>query len=102
VKPWKAAYGWRNALKLAGITTNPLDESAQNNADTLALFASGLRLLKQQNPVYIADDGSLQTEAPAERRDVKILPRELELPTTPAAFETFMTLVRERQAKETS
>ena len=96
---WKAAYGWKNALKLAGITTNPLDQSAQNNADSLALFASGIRLLGQQNPTYIADDGKLSYTSPLTRRDV--LPRELKLPTTPAAFEGFITLVKESQAKAT-
>lgn len=67
---------------------------------SLALFASAVRLLNQDPPKYIADDGSLLDSSPLKRRDE--LPRELELPTTPVAFETFITMIKEKQARETA
>lgn len=94
--PYKAAYGWKSALKVPTLDNG--QENAQRNADSIALFAAGVRMLNSDRPLFIADSGRV-SKTRQTKRDV--LPLELERPTTPAAFETFITLLR-KEARETS
>ena len=97
--PHSAAYGWKNALQLAKAPGSGFAQVAQKNADTLALFAAGVRLLKEETPRYVSEQGKIETSNPISKRDDIF---GLEQPSTPAAFETFITAVRERYAAETN
>lgn len=90
--PFGRAYGWRNALTLAKRPGQRLNQVAQRNADSIALFAAGIRLLNQDPPLFIRDDGSVNRDIVLRRA---VMPRELNYPVTPAAFGAFITMVRE-------
>lgn len=104
--PYFAAYGWKNALKLAKTPGDAAQQQvAQRNADSIALFASAVRLLNlgsvlQRPTRFVTDNGNVVTQNPVSRR--ALVPREIEHPTTPAAFESFMTLIRAERAERTS
>ena len=71
-------------------------QTPENNADTLALFASAIRLLNMQPPKYVGDDGTIETTQPA-KRDAML---DADQATTPAIFEGFITMVKEKYAAE--
>jgi hypothetical protein len=58
----------------------------------------GVRLLRQEPPVYIANNGRT-TSSLATKRDV---PLEIQYKQTPAAFEGFITRVRAERAVNTA
>ncbi|KAK4503189.1 hypothetical protein PRZ48_006617 [Zasmidium cellare] len=92
------AYGWSSCKELA----KSGQVGADYNADTLALFGSGIRLLKQEPPAYITDDGRVTKKNPAAKRAV---PSYFEYPRSTApsrAFETFITVIKERRAMATT
>ncbi|KAF2722593.1 hypothetical protein K431DRAFT_311582 [Polychaeton citri CBS 116435] len=92
------AYGWNAATTLARQDNAGLDNTPARNSDSYALFASGVRLLSKQPPVYIADDGKTVSTRPT-KRDV---PPEIQYPQTPAAFEGFITHLRAQRAVATA
>ncbi|KAK4496246.1 hypothetical protein PRZ48_012226 [Zasmidium cellare] len=91
----KRAYGWTLATRLA------LKDSydALNNADSFAMFAAAVRLLRMSTPVYVSDSGRVSKKNPLARRD---LFDQLGGSNDTAAIETFVTKVRERSVMETA
>ncbi|KAF7197358.1 hypothetical protein HII31_01168 [Pseudocercospora fuligena] len=93
--PLKIAYGWRATRNLVeqGVQGEDLPSK---NADSIALFAMGIKLLGQETPTYIEDNGSLSKTVPgSSKRKVQST---LRYRSTPAAFEGFVKMIRETRA----
>ncbi|QIX01858.1 hypothetical protein AMS68_007375 [Peltaster fructicola] len=89
------AYGWLRAKFLAGHAKAGHADSAQNNADSLALFASGVRLRQLVPARYITDAGAVVSANPLHTRFV---PVELRWPSSSVAFENFINMIKHRNA----
>ena len=122
--PLGKGYGWKAALTLAKqtqTTTKDGDErSALLKSDSLALFGSGtwtssslarhtwlmshlgIRLLNQNPRMYIQNDGTYSSGRPDPANLKRAMPVGQLLESTPAAFEGFITMIREARAKSTA
>lgn len=85
-------YGWRLAKKLAASAPTDPKKSPKNNADNLALFGMGVRLLNANPALYVQDSGKVSRSRPSKR---DVFP---EYATTPVAFEGFITMIKEKYA----
>ncbi|SMY20775.1 unnamed protein product [Zymoseptoria tritici ST99CH_1A5] len=93
------AYGWRAATNLVEQQATG-DRSPTKNADSLALFASGVRLLNLTPPKYVERDGGLSGTVPLVKK--RSLPHELAYQSTPVVFEGFITKIKEARSAATS
>ncbi|CAK1366980.1 unnamed protein product [Cercospora beticola] len=63
------SYGWKNCLALAkngGMhpEDDKLPRTALDNADSLALFGLAVKLLREQTPLYVLENGGLTNRRP--------------------------------------
>ncbi|KAH7048439.1 hypothetical protein B0J12DRAFT_741170 [Macrophomina phaseolina] len=105
--PFRAAYGWKDAKRLAKMKQGPPrkeTERADNNADTLALFGSAIRFLNEDPAKYVQDNGFITETSPNTARNapsLKLMYPRSTVPVWNPVFEGFLTRIREARAAET-